>query len=154
MVRLLSLPWEVVEELLGDGIDSPGVAALWKTSDGDSTHLVGLIENTDASEYCRGSAVTALSYGVADGGLSRQEVLEVFHRVLLRDDPSSAEEFVRSCVAFALGQMWPGDSKDVLREAFERDLLDPWFIGLDDIDLYLQRGAVSWLLRNVISVRR
>jgi len=82
---------------------------------------------------------------MADGVLPREDVLEALHRVLTSDESSSGVDFVRSSIATTLCDLWPGDSLDVLNQAYDDGDIDPFFIGREDVESDFQRGMEAVL---------
>jgi hypothetical protein len=145
LIELMSLPGEMPFDLLGDAVLSVCIPALWKTSGGDPTDIVGLIENRRTNGYCRSSAIKALTYGVADGTLPRERVIEVLQGLFTGDESSPADPLIGSYAAANLAKLWPGESMEVLKKAYDDGLIERGYIGLQDIEAYLDEGKEARL---------
>ena len=144
-VALASLPGEMPFDLFGDVIHHGFPEALWKTCGGDPADIIRLVENREANEYCRSSAIRALTYGVADGGLSRKDVVEFLRGLFTGDEASPDEPMVYNGAASALADLWPGEAMDVLRRAFDKGLVERFFVGIDYIEDSLEAGKEAQL---------
>ncbi len=145
LVDLLSLPGETPLDLFGDLVHENFPIALWKTSGVDITAIKGLIQNKATNEYCRAAAIRALLYGIAEGELSREEVVEYLQGIFTGDEAAREEYMFRSVAASALSRLWPGESMKVLRKAFNDGLIDTFFIGPENIEAALEAGKESCL---------
>ena len=154
LVELASLPGELPFDLLGDVITEGFPAVLWNTSGGDSSDIERLIENREANQYCRWSAVTALTYGVATGELSRGEVVGFLQGLFTGEEAAWDEPGVWSGAACALLDLWPGDSVEVLRGAFKDGLVEPIQTNEGDLEIALERGKEVTLGRLEQHARR
>jgi hypothetical protein len=154
LVDLASLPGKTPFDLFGDLIHEGFPVALWKTCGGDPAHIIRLVRDRRANEYCRISAIDALTYGVADRGLPRQEVVEVLQGLFTGDDVSREEYTVLSGAAAGLARIWPGESMDILRGAFEKELIDPFYIDLSFINDRLDEGKEARLAATERAARK
>jgi len=145
LIRLLSLPGELSDEIFGDLVNDGFPAALWKTCGGDTSDIKKLIQNRDADEYCRSSGVTALTYGVAEKVLERDDVVKYLQGLFTGEESTPDRPLVWNTAALALTELWPGDSMDVLNKAYDDDLIELFYISMNDIEAYLEEGREARL---------
>ena len=145
LVALMSLIGETPFNLLGDAVHEGLPKALWKTCGSDPADIIRLVENRAANEYCRSSAIKALTYGVAEKSLSREEVVEFLQGLFTGEESSPIKPMIWNSAASALGRLWPGESMDVLQKAFDDELIEPFFINMENIEFYLEEGKETRL---------
>ena len=144
-VDLLSLPDETPFDLFGDLVNESFPIALWKTCGGDVTGIKQLAENSEANGYCRSSAIRSLSYGVAEGVLSREEIVKYIQSLFQLEEPPWSDGMVWNTAASALSRLWPGESMEVLRKAIDDGLVSPGYIGIRSIEAALEEGKEARL---------
>ena len=140
LIGLASLPGQMPLDLFDDVVHEGFPVALWKTSGGDPARIKELIRLRDANEYCRAAAIRALTLGVAEGSLEREEVVAFLQGLFTGDEASPGESMVWNAAASALARLWPGESMEVLRRALEGRLIDPGFISMESIERRLEEG--------------
>jgi hypothetical protein len=134
----LALDGEAVETVLGDGITITLKQILISTYDGDLDTLKGLIEAAEADEYVRTAALAALAYLTATGRIARDETHAYLLRLYDTLQPRR-ESFVWSGWVLAIASLGLEELSDVVRQAFERGLIEPRVMGYDDFRRDLQR---------------
>jgi hypothetical protein len=101
--------------------------------------MTTLVENEHANEYVRVAALRGLVTLVACGEQSRDDIVaylqHLFQGGLAREVP-----FVWYGVVSASNDLYPDELYDDIKHAYDEELIEPGFIGLDDIDETLQRG--------------
>ncbi len=138
IVDLVSLPEEMPFDLFGDVITELLPKVLWQTCSGDASHIIRLIRNREANEYCRSSAICALEFGVAEKRLSREEVVELLQGLFTDTDAAVPGSVVWSSAASTLADLWPGDSMEILQKGYDDGLIEPGSINMSDILRYLE----------------
>jgi hypothetical protein len=134
LIDLASLPEDRAFAIFEDTIHEAFPEALWKTCGGDATAIKGLIENKKANEYCRAAAMRALLFGVAEEAISREDAVRYFQGLFTGEEASIDESMVWNGAASALLRLWPGESMEVLLEAFDEGLIDPSFVSMESIE--------------------
>ena len=127
----LALDGEAVEAVLGDGITITLKQILISTYDGDLDTLRGLIEAAEADEYVRTAALAALAYLTATGRIARDETQAYLLRLYDTLQPQQ-ESFVWSGWVLAIALLGLEALSDIVRQAFERGLIEPKVMGYDD----------------------
>ena len=133
----LALDGEAVEAVLGDGITITLKQILISTYDGDLDSLKGLIEAAEADEYVRTAALAALAYLTATGRIT-DETQAYLLRLYDTLQPQQ-ESFVWSGWVLAIALLGLEELSDVVRQAFERGLIEPMVMGYDDFRRDLRR---------------
>jgi hypothetical protein len=145
LVALMSLPGEMPFHLFGDAVHEGIPMALWNTCGGNPTDIIRLIENRAANEYCRSSAIQALTYGVAEKTLPREDVVKFLQGLFTGDEAAMGETLIWDAAASALADLWPGESMDILRKAYEDRLIDPGYINIHNVEFHLNQGKETQL---------
>lgn len=124
IVRFISTPESVCDNALGDLITEELPEILARTYDGDFTLLAGLIENRDAYEYCRLSAVDALACLFWDGVLPRERVASYLGDLL---GLAVSQEDMDMCgvVANAVADLRFEELSEPVQRAFREGLIHP-----------------------------
>src|SRR5215211_1529852 len=134
----LALDGEAVEAVLGDGITITLKQILISTYDGDLDTLKGLIETAEADEYVRTAALAALAYLTATGRIAWAETQAYLLRLYDTLQPQQ-ESFVWSGWVLAIALLGLETLSGVVRQAFERGLIEPMVMGYDDFCRDLER---------------
>jgi uncharacterized protein len=129
---------EAVEAALGDGTTITLKQILISTYDGNLDTLKGLIEAAEADEFVRAEALEALAYLTATGRIPREETEAYLLRLYDTLQPQQ-ESFVWSGWVLAIGLLGLEELSDVVRQAFERGLIDPMVMGYDHFRRDLER---------------
>ena len=128
---------EALESALGDTATTCK-PILISTYDGNLGTLKGLIEAAEADEFVRASALQVLAYLTATGRVPREET-EAYLLGLYDTLQPQQESFVWSGWVLAIALLGLEELSDVVRQAFERGLIDPMVMGYDDFRRDLQR---------------
>src|SRR3954447_21641380 len=128
----LALDGEAVEAVLGDGTTITLKQILISTYDGDLDTLKGLIEAAEADEYVRTAALATLAYLTATGRIARDETQAYLLRLYDTLQPQQQESFVWSGWVLAIALLGLEALSDIVRQAFERGLIEPRVMGYDD----------------------
>src|SRR3954463_11881103 len=134
----LALDGEAVEAVLGDGITITLKQILISTYDGDLDTLKSLIEAAEADEYVRTAALAALAYLTATGRIARDETQAYLLRLYDPRQPQH-ESFVWSGWVLAIALLGLEELSDVVRQAFERGLIEPMVMNYDSFRTDLGR---------------
>jgi hypothetical protein len=145
IVDLFSLPEELIDPLFGDLITEDLATVLFRTCAGSVDQIKRLILNKAAYEYCRGAAVTALSYAAIEGVVSREETLEFFGSLFTGAEDDNPDSAFWAMVANAVYDLYPEPLMPVIEQAFERDLIDQAFIGPESFSEALAAGQEETL---------
>jgi hypothetical protein len=123
LLRLLSLPDEQVERLLGDATTITLPKLIAGTFNGDHAALMALIERPDVDVFLRWSAMSALAFLTFDGRIERavaEEFLRGFHERRLFDEYGTiGAAWAAACGLLGLASMAP-----LVKAAYEEGLID------------------------------
>jgi hypothetical protein len=144
IVEFFSIPGDIALDTTRDVATEDLGRILASVSCGDIRLMTALIENEHANEYVRVAALRGLVTLVACGEQSRDDIVAYYHQLfqgrLAREMP-----FVWSGLVSASNDLYPEELYDDIKHAYDDELIEPGFIGLDDIDETLQRGKVHVL---------
>ncbi|NLX18978.1 MAG: DUF1186 domain-containing protein [Desulfobulbus sp.] len=132
-IRAFSIPEEQLIDIWGDMTTETLPTMLYRTS-GDSMEAIKeLVANQEADQYVRCAAMEALSYFVAFQPSRRDEVIHFFHG-LFTGDEAARDSYYWANMAATLCDLHPGDSMDVLRQAYEAGIIHKGFISWENIE--------------------
>jgi uncharacterized protein DUF1186/SEC-C motif-containing protein len=146
IVEALSLPDELPFDLFGDAVTSLGGRIL-ATLAGDRPDLIAeLAGNRDLNLYVRWESASAFVLLVADGRMTRYEAVRRLQRQLRNalDIGESETEFISALVT-TLADLAPREAMAEIEEAFQRDLVDESWVGLDDVKQCANRTEAEML---------
>jgi hypothetical protein len=139
IVEFFSIPGDIALDTTGDVATEDLGRILASASCGDIRLMTALVENEQANEYVRVAALRGLVTLVACGEQSRDDIVaylqHLFQGGLARDG-----SFVWNGLVSASNDLYPEELYTDIKHAYDDELIEPGFIGLDDIDETLQRG--------------
>lgn len=144
IVDIFSLPEEFVSPLLGDTITEDLPTLLYRTCGGSVEQIKGLVLNKVAYDFCRSSALRALNFAVVGGIVSREEILEFYSSLFSGEEVEPVSDFW-SFVASAVYEIYPEELMDVIKQAYQNDLIWSGYIGLDSFERALKQGKEQTL---------
>ena len=146
VVRFASLPGDLLDSLCGDFITEDLSQVLASVCGGDLSGIQSLIENDEIDEFVRRAAADSLPTLVAAGVISRAEAVaylaELFHGKLRREPGNVWDALV--CVA---SDLYPAELMAEIEQAYKEGLVDPGYIGFDDVEADLAAGEERVLAR-------
>jgi hypothetical protein len=143
-LKLFSLPDETADDLFGDMITENLPNILLNTCGGCFDGIKELSLNTNAYEYCRGSALKAMNFGVAEGSISREEVIS-FYKAILENRKSEPSSFFFDELASCVCDLYPEELMDIIRDCYEDDYIHPGYIDIDSFEEALAAGKEECL---------
>ena len=133
ILRLFSLPRDLVDDLFGDVITEDLPMILFNTCGGDLTGIKALLANKDAYVFSRLAAAHALAYATVDGLATREETMGLLGSLLAAPDGDDPEMLAGGLIG-TMTDLGPEGYMDVIRQAFAADLVDLLFIDLDYVE--------------------
>ncbi|MBM9537031.1 DUF1186 domain-containing protein [Desulfobulbus alkaliphilus] len=133
LIRAFSIPEELLVELWGDLTTETLPTMLYRTCNGSTTAIKELVANRDVDQYVRCAAMEALSYIVAFDPSRRDEVISFFHGQFTGEE-ADRESYFWGNLAATLCDLHPGESMEVLRKAYTKDIIPTRFIEQRDVD--------------------
>ena len=146
IVDLFSLPGDLPDQIFGDIVTSNLPAILLHTCDGSVGLIKSLILNREANDFCRGSACNALAYAVFKGYVSRESVIEFFGKLFTGEEADEMSDFW-GLLSTTIYSLYPEEMMDVIKQAYDDDLIDPRMIHYDDFEKVLELGKDECLGR-------
>jgi hypothetical protein len=146
VVRFASLPGDLLDSLCGDFITEDLGQVLASVCGGDLTAIQSLIENEDTDEWVRGAALSGLVTLVAAGQKSRDEIVTYFAG-LFRGKLVRRWSHVWDTLVSYTADLYPAELLDDIERAYEEGLVDPGYIGFDDVKRDLATGKDRVLAR-------
>jgi Protein of unknown function (DUF1186)/SEC-C motif len=146
VVRFASLPGDRLDSLCGDFITEDLGRVLASVCGGDLAGIQSLIENEETDEWVRGAALSSLVTLVAAGQKSRDEIVSyfagLFHGKLARQ-----WSHVWDTLVSYTSDLYPAELLDDIERAYREGLVDPGFVGVDDVRRDLAMGKDRVLAR-------
>jgi hypothetical protein len=152
ILDLFSLPDELPDSLFGDVVTECLPIILLRTCGGSVEGIKSLILNRNAYEFCRSSAIIALSYAVVEGVTAKEEALSFFGG-LFTGDEAPEDSYFYSQMVCSICDLQPASLADTINDAFDRELIDEMFIGRGEFQEILERSEEECFaqLKNEIS---
>jgi hypothetical protein len=146
IVDLFSLPGEIPDDLFGDITTSDLPMILLRTCGGSLDFIRAMALNRDASDYCRNSALQAMTYAVVEGIADRKEMLDFFGTLFTGEETDPDSDFW-GCLACNILELYPEESMDVIKNGYQNDLISPGMVGYEDFEIALEEGKEKTLSR-------
>jgi hypothetical protein len=146
VVRIASLPSKTVSDLLVDTKTEGLPQILASVCGGDTSLIKQLVENRDADEFVRDSALRSLLALVVSGDVSREEVMSYFASLFdgkLEKEPSA----VWDGLVCSATDLYPEEVYDKIKKAYAEGLVHTGVVSLDDVDRDLALGKEAALAR-------
>lgn len=137
LVDIFSMKDDIPYFLFGDLVVEDLPSILYATCGDNFNKIKELILNEDAMTSCRWSAMTALNFGLAEGKVSREEVLSIYEELLSKD---SKDKDIKGIVLVNLSDICATEKADLAKEIFEKDSSASSFLTLDDFNDALEVG--------------
>jgi hypothetical protein len=146
IVDLFSLPPEFPHDLFGDVVTEDLPAILLATCGGSVERIEELLLNQAADVYCRSSAARALASAVALNVVPRAQVIALFGSLFIGAGAEPDSDFWAFLTSAAC-DLYPEELMDVIRGAFDRDLVSEWIIDYALVEETLRRDPKQVLQR-------
>jgi hypothetical protein len=146
VVRFASLSGDLLDSLCGDFITEDLGQILASVCGGELAGIHSLIENEGNDEWIRGAALSSLVTLVAAGEKSRDEIVSYFAG-LFRGKLVRRWSHVWDTLVSYSSDLYPEELLDDIEHAYEEGLVDPGYIGFDDVKRDLAMGKDRILAR-------
>jgi Predicted metal-binding protein related to the C-terminal domain of SecA len=153
VVRLASLPGDLLDSLCGDFITEDLGAVLASVCGGELTGIQSLIENESTDEWIRGAALGSLVTLVAAGQKSRDQIVSYFAG-LFRGKLVREWSHVWDALVSYSSELYAAELLDDIERACEEGLVDPGYIRFDDVKRDVSMGKERVLARLVDNPHR
>jgi hypothetical protein len=144
IVDFFSVPGEISMDVTGDLVTEDLGRILASVCDGNIEPIQALIENRQANEYVRSSALSSLIILVVQGTLDRAIVITYFEE-LFSTRLEQEDSYIWTSLVIESAVLAPLQLKQQIDRAFEADLVDQFFFGLEDFNYYLNLGQEASL---------
>ncbi len=144
IVEFVSTPGRLIMEIAGGLITEYLGRILASVSCGDVSLIKTLVENPDANEYVRHAALEALLSLFINDLLSREDLVAYF-RSLFREKLERRHSLVWDGLVAASRNIYPEELYDDIRQAYEQQFVDKWYIPFDCIEDALTDGKEATL---------
>jgi hypothetical protein len=150
LARLLRCPSEGIEYALGDATTETSDRVMAAVFDGDPQPLYELILDPNADEFIRSAMCEALAMVTLRGDLSRAEAAR-FLAAGFTDIKPEVGCYVWDGWQSAIAALGLAELRPLVRQAFERDSIEPWCLTFkdfeEDLDATLERpDAPPWFV--------
>lgn len=132
ILEAVSLPDDGPDDLFGDAITELLPRTLAILADDQPELLEGLMASETINKYVRWNAARALVYLVRDGRMTRAAAVEALRRQLRAELDRDEWEFT-TMLLWTLSQLNPHEAVAEIDEAFERNMVETFWIRREDI---------------------
>ena len=139
LLELLSLPGNLPFAFFGDSITEDLARVLVTLGSDEEQLLDELIENCELNEYVRWEAAQAFWYLVRDGRLTREQAVERLGNHL-RHLIESNDAVMASDLVDVLAHFAPIELRDMIADAYEKNLVDSSLMRLEDVERWIEGG--------------
>ena len=144
IIEFFYISGDICMDTVGDVVTEDLGRILASVSQGDIEPVKPLIENPQVNEYVRGAGIECLMILVAEGVISREVVVEYFQE-LFSEKLEREFSFIWTVLVINSAELYPLELQDSIREIFELDLVDEFFINQKDIARSLKKGQEETL---------
>ncbi len=146
VLRFASLPGDLLDSLCGDFLTEDLGRVLASVCGGRMEGIQSLTEDEAADEWARGAALTSLVTLAAAGQKSRDEIVGYFASLFRGKLARKWSQVWDSLVSFS-SDLYPAELLEDIERAYEEGLVDPGYIGFDDVKRDLAMGKDRVLTR-------
>ncbi|HUG20233.1 MAG TPA: DUF1186 domain-containing protein [Planctomycetaceae bacterium] len=139
ILKAIKLPADGADDLFGDAITSYLNLVIATLSPDPLATIETLLADDEINEYVRWEAAQTYLMLVRDGILTREEAIERL-RGHLRTAIANEDYEMASALVSELLEYAPHEALDDIREAFRLDLIDPFFVSLEDVEHSVSDG--------------
>lgn len=142
--KIVQLPEDELGLLFGDTITETLPRLLAAVYDGNLELLKELIEKPDTAESVKGKAMASLVILVLEGELDRKEAIDYLKDFLVRRGKEEDLLINGYCIN-SLTDLYPKEAMEEIEWAFKNNLVDEFYIGLEDVKKQLAIGETASL---------
>jgi Protein of unknown function (DUF1186) len=144
IVEFFSVPGDISMDVTGDLATEDLGRILASVCDGNIEPIQQLIENRQANEYVRSSALSSLIILVIQGAIDREVVIKYFEE-LFSTRLEREYSFVWTKLVMKSAMLAPLELKQQIDRAFDAELVEEFFFGRKDVDHYINLGQEASL---------
>ena len=146
VLRFASLPGDLLDSLCGDFITEDLGQVLASVCGGELAGIQSLIEDEAIDQWVRCAALSSLVTLVAAGQKSRDEIVSYFAG-LHRGKLARKWSHVWDALVSYSSDLYPAELLGDIERAYDEGLVDPGYIGFDDVQRDLALGKDRMLTR-------
>jgi len=139
IVDFFSIPGRISLNLTGDIVTEDLGRILASVSYGDISLITTLVENENANEYVRSAALEGLLTMVACGEKSRDDIM-AYYKSLFQEKLERKYSHVWNSLISCSTRLCPEEVYADINRAYKEDLVDPFFINLENVDKIKSSG--------------
>lgn len=148
MLSLFRLPGERLDHLMGSDLRTAALPLLLLRTCGGSVQTIKqLVLDRNCDDFVRWAAMEALANAVAAGMADREETIR-FLAALLTGEEAERGSFFWTGVLHVLCDLYPSDVMGEIRTAYEKGLVVPRTINIDEFQETLDLG-LDWTLEKM-----
>ena len=144
IIDLATLPAPLPHDLFEDIITEDLPTILLRTCGGSLEKIKELVTNKKAYDFCRGAAITAITYAVIEEITTREDALSFFGGLLAEDQAGEDSTFY-SQLACSICDLYPEELMDAVHAAYKQGLIDEFFVGIEEFQEALKDGKEKCL---------
>ena len=152
IVEFFSIPGEITLDVTGDMVTEDLGRILASVCDGDIEPITSLIENAQANEFVRYAAMASLVALVACGEQKRDDIIAYFQS-LFRSKLVRKWSHVWDALVSASTDLYPEELIGDIRLAYEHQLIDTHFMGIENVESVLSRDKDDVLFELTLNER-
>jgi len=145
ILALSSLRGDLSYRLFGETITEDLAIIRLRTCDGSVEATKGLVQDKSADDYCRGAGAKAITYGVVEGTVPREDALS-FLGGLLEERAAEVPGVFYDMIAACMHDLCPEESMDRIEAAYAKGIINPGYIEFESFKRALSRGREKCLL--------
>jgi hypothetical protein len=145
IIALCSLPADIPYLLFGDTITEDMAIILLRTCNGSFEAIKELVQDRSADDYCRGAAARAITYGVVEGIMPREEALS-FLGGMFKEGAADISGAFYNIIASCIHDLYPGELIKEIEALYVKGFIHPFYIDLDDFRRAISIGKEKCLL--------
>ncbi|WP_341530353.1 DUF1186 domain-containing protein [Nostoc sp. UHCC 0302] len=126
-------------DVTGDIVTEDLCRILASVSNGNIEPIKELIENQKANEYVRDAAIESLLVLVAQEVISREEVIQYYEELFSKAIEDETGYIWTNLVSYS-AKLCAVELREHIDKAFEKDLVDEFFINQEDVNEYFEQG--------------
>ena len=139
VVRFALLPGDLLDSLCGDFLTGGLGNVLASVCGGELGGIQSVIENEEADEWARSAGLSSLVTLVATGRKSRDEIASYLGSLFRGKLVRKWSQVWDGLVDYS-SHLYPGELMEEIKRAYLEELVDPGYIGLDEIEGLLALG--------------
>jgi hypothetical protein len=145
IVKLTTLSDECLNNVFSDIFIELFPTILLQTCGGDVTKIQEIALNNNTNEYCRSGALSALSYALIEGYITRKNLISFYKELLLNPPTSFQETNLYSSLAVYICNIYPEELIDEIKKRYDNNYINPFYISYTEFIKTLDNGKEACL---------